>query len=188
MYDDVFEHILWILQMPEPDIGRIYIWTISCILFICVAIGAGCLLVYMTSPRSPSSDFLPILGFVLVCMPWLFWIITILYRITSRAIGFRMVAGNLYGNSSATTKSAGNRSTGGGGGGGGGGDGGTTACNNDIDGEKIPNVGADPRPNSPKKGEAKNDGQGIKRGTRPSSTSSNDVSINSHESEMPLSS
>ncbi|KAE8735807.1 Glucose-inhibited division family A protein isoform 1 [Hibiscus syriacus] len=170
--------------MPEPDLGRIYIWTISGILFVCVAIGAGCLLVYMTSPRSPSSDFLPILGFFLVCMPWLFWIITIVYRIMSRAFGFRMVAGNLYGNSSTTTKSAGNGSTGSSGDGGGG----ATVGNNDIDGAEIRDAGAEPQPNSPKKGEAKNDGQGIKKGNRPSSTGSNDVSINSHESEMPLSS
>ncbi|KAE8694430.1 Glucose-inhibited division family A protein isoform 1 [Hibiscus syriacus] len=126
--------------MPESDIGRTYIWTISCILFICVAIGAGCLLVYMTSPRSPSSDFLPILGFILVCMPWLFWIITIVYRITSRAFGFRMVAGNLYGNSIATTKSTGNGSAGGGG------DDGDDAAtgDNDIDGAEIPDAGVEP--------------------------------------------
>ncbi|KAL4332431.1 hypothetical protein GQ457_07G007020 [Hibiscus cannabinus] len=167
------------MPQPESSIGRTFIWTISCILFISVTIGAGCLLVYITSPESQSSNLLPILGFILVCMPWIFWIATIIYRITSRAFGFRMVAGNLYGNSSSTSKSVDDGSVGGGG---------ITVGDKDIDGAEIIDGSAKSQPNSPKNGEAKNGGQCIKKGSRPSSTSSNDVSITSHESEMPLSS
>ncbi|KAK8686938.1 hypothetical protein V6N13_085772 [Hibiscus sabdariffa] len=100
-----------------------------------VAVGGGCLLVYMTSAEPQSSNLLPILGFVLVCMPCLFWIITIVYRITSRAFGAEIV-----------------------------------------------DDGVRPQPNSPKNG-----GRCIKKGSRHSSSSSNDVSIDSHESEKPLS-
>ncbi|KAL4351307.1 hypothetical protein GQ457_06G042890 [Hibiscus cannabinus] len=153
--------------MSESDLGHTYIWTINCILFICVAVGGGCLLVYMTSAEPQSSNLLPVLGFVLVCMPWLFWIITIVYRITSRAFGFRMVTGNLYGKGEGST----------------GGDGGATVGDNDIDGAEIVDAGAKTQPNSPKNG-----GRGIEKGSRHSSSSSNDVSIDSHESEKPLSS
>ncbi|KAK8710057.1 hypothetical protein V6N13_145400 [Hibiscus sabdariffa] len=128
--------------MSESDLGHTYIWTINCILFICVAVGGGCLLVYMTSAESQSSNLLPVLGFVLVCMPWLFWIITIVYWITSRAFGFRMVTGNLYGigNGDATTKgSTGN-------------DGNATVGANDIDGAEIVDASEKPQPNSPKNG------------------------------------
>lgn len=144
--------------MPDSDPGRTYIWTISCVLFICVTIGGGCLLVYMTSPESESPKSLPIVGFILVCMPWIFWIVTVLYRITSRAFGFRMVTGNLYGDHD--------------GGGGGGSD-----------------VKAKDEPISPANDEAKNGQESYtKKDARPSSTGSNDASITSHESEIPLSS
>ncbi|GMJ03843.1 hypothetical protein like AT4G30770 [Hibiscus trionum] len=152
------------MPQPEASIGRTFLWTISCILFICVTIGAGCLLVYIISPASQSSNLLPILGFILVCMPWIFWIVTIIYRITSRAFGFRMVAGNLYGNSSSSTKNPGDGSAGGGG---------TTVGDKDIDGADILDTSEKLQSNSPKPN---------------SSTSSNDISIISHESEMPLSS
>ncbi|TYH00793.1 hypothetical protein ES288_A09G006500v1 [Gossypium darwinii] len=149
--------------MPDSDPGRTYIWTISGILFLCVTIGGGCLLVYITSPQSQSSQSLPIVGLVLVCMPWIFWILTILYRITSRAFGFRMVTGNLYGDLDSGGGAAGSGS-------------------NDID------VNAKDAPIAPSNDEAKNGQErNTKRDGRPSSTSSNDVSITSHESEIPLS-
>ncbi|XWS44680.1 hypothetical protein CRYUN_Cryun15aG0068500 [Craigia yunnanensis] len=177
------------MSEPDPTAGRTYIWTISCILFICIAAGGGCLLAYMTIPESQSSILLPVLGFTLVCMPWIFWIITVLYRITSRAFGFRMVIGSLYGNGSVVAKGAGD--------GGAGGAGGADADVNDIDGAQILNVNAKAPPTSPQNdgrhvqfGEAKNGDIGqeknIKRASSSSSNNSNDISVKSHESEMPL--
>ena len=170
----------------DPTAGRTYIWTISCILFICIAAGGGCLLAYITVPESQSSILLPALGFTLVCMPWVFWIITAVYKITSRAFGFRMVIGDLYGNGSVAAKSAGDG-------------GGATADAgvNDIDGAQILDVNAKSPPSSPENdgrhaqfGEAKNGDIGeqrnIKRAGSSSSRSSNDISVTSHESEMPL--
>ncbi|KAE8696256.1 Glucose-inhibited division family A protein isoform 1 [Hibiscus syriacus] len=86
--------------MPEPDLaaGQTYIWTITFILFTCVVAGGGCLLSYMLTTHSDNSILIPALGFSLVCMPWIFWIMTVLYRLTSRFFGFRMVIGSLYGN------------------------------------------------------------------------------------------
>ncbi|XWS29922.1 hypothetical protein CRYUN_Cryun24cG0072200 [Craigia yunnanensis] len=124
---------------PDPKAGRTYIWTISCILFICIATGGGCLLAYITIPKSQSSILLPVLGFTFVCMPWIFWIITIVYRITSRAFGFRMVIGTLYGNGSVTSKGAADD---------GGGGGGATVGVNDIGGAQILDVNVKSRPSS----------------------------------------
>ncbi|GMI93150.1 hypothetical protein HRI_002984300 [Hibiscus trionum] len=119
--------------MPEPDptVGHTYIWIITFILFICIAAGGGCLLTYMLTPDSQSSIFLPALGFSLVCMPWKFWTVTVLYRLISRFFGFRMVIGSLYDNGNADAKSFGHD-----------GAGGTTAGVNDIGGAQILDVNA----------------------------------------------
>ncbi|EOX92617.1 hypothetical protein QUC31_003733 [Theobroma cacao] len=181
--------------MPEPDpkAGRAYIWTISCILFICIAAGGGCLLAYMTIPDSQSSVLLPALGFTLVCLPWIFWITTVIYRITSRAFGFRMVIGSLYVNGSVHR-----------GGGDRGGGGGAAATVNDINDAQILDVSAKSPQSSPendgrhvqfgeamvlgneKTGDNTRQEGNMKRPGSSSSSSSNDISVTSHESEMPL--
>ncbi|XVF17016.1 hypothetical protein REPUB_Repub10bG0080500 [Reevesia pubescens] len=176
-------------EMPEPDptAGRTFIWTISCILFICIAAGGGCLLAYMIVPESQSSILLPALGFTLVCLPWIFWIITVVYRITSRAFGFRMVIGSLYSNDSVAPKCEGDV---------GAGSGAADGVNN-IDDAKILDVNTKFPTSSPEKdgrqaqfGEAKDGDIGqernIKRIGSSSSSSSNDISVTSHESERPL--
>lgn len=90
-----------------------------------------------------------------------------------------MVVGDLYGgHGSAATKGAGS-------GGGGGAD---SGANNNIDGAQILDVNAKSPPSSPQN-DAKNGdqaGRKIKRDGSSSSSSSNDVSVRSHESEMPL--
>ncbi|KAE8694946.1 Glucose-inhibited division family A protein isoform 1 [Hibiscus syriacus] len=77
--------------MPESD---------PFILFICIVVGGGCLLTYMLTSHSDNLILLPALGFSLVCMPWIFWIVTVLYRLMSKFFGFRMVIGSLYGDDS----------------------------------------------------------------------------------------
>ncbi|XVE86490.1 hypothetical protein DITRI_Ditri18aG0038000 [Diplodiscus trichospermus] len=171
--------------MPEPDpkAGRTYVWTISCILFICISAGGGCLFAYLILPESQSFILLVVLGFILVCLPWMFWTITVVYRITSRAFGFRMVIGSLYGNGSAIAKSVG---------------GDAAVGVNDIDGAQILDVNTKSAPTSPEDDErhaqfdeAKNGDicqeRNIKqKANGSSSSSSNDISITSHESELPL--
>ncbi|XWS41288.1 hypothetical protein CRYUN_Cryun17cG0068200 [Craigia yunnanensis] len=172
------------MSEPDPKAGHRYIWIISCILFICIAVGGGCLLAYMTMPESQSWNLLAILGFTLVCMPWIFWIITVVYRITSRALGFRMVIGSLYGHGIVAVKAVGSG-------------GGAIAGVNDIDGAQILDVNAKSPPSSPRNdgrhaqfGEAKNGDIGQERNIKKfgsfSSSSSNDIYVTSHESVMPL--
>ncbi|RYR66216.1 uncharacterized protein LOC107480170 [Arachis duranensis] len=68
----------------DPDSGRAFIWLITCILFISILAGGGCLLAYIVLPESQTSPLIPILGVTLVCLPWAFWFLTCLYRIFSR--------------------------------------------------------------------------------------------------------
>ncbi|XVF58820.1 hypothetical protein PTKIN_Ptkin07bG0096900 [Pterospermum kingtungense] len=165
--------------MPEPDprTGRACICIISSILFLCIVAGGGCFLAYMTLPDSQTTILLPVLGFTLVCMPWIFWIVTVVYRIMSRAFGFRMVIGGLYGNNSIASKGTAD----------GGGDG--VAGVNNIDGAQILDVNVK-SPSSSLKNDAKNGDIGqekkIKRDGSSSSSSLNDMSVRSHESELPL--
>ncbi|XVF58825.1 hypothetical protein PTKIN_Ptkin07bG0097300 [Pterospermum kingtungense] len=128
--------------MPEPDpkTGRACICIISSILFICIAAGGGCLLAYITLPESQSTVLLPVIGFTLVCMPWIFWIVTVIYRITSRAFGFRMVVGGLYGSGSVAPKGANDSSSGAA----------AAAGVNNIDGAQILDVSVKSPPSSPK--------------------------------------
>ncbi|GMI98092.1 hypothetical protein HRI_003478500 [Hibiscus trionum] len=89
------------MNEPDQDASRAYIWTIACVLFVFLVAGGGCLLAYIIVPNYQSSNLLPVLGLIFVCMPWIFWIATILYRLLSRTFGFRMVLGGLYVDNSA---------------------------------------------------------------------------------------
>lgn len=70
------------------------IWMVACVLFISVVVGGGCLAWYVLHPESETAPWVPVVGVTLVCLPWLFWILTFLYRLVSRAFGFRMVLPN----------------------------------------------------------------------------------------------
>ncbi|CAN6567560.1 unnamed protein product [Malus baccata var. baccata] len=76
-----------------PGAGGSFICLISCVLFISIVAGGGCLLMYMILPE-PQTTWLPITGVALVCLPWLFWLLTFLYRLISRGSGFRGGIGN----------------------------------------------------------------------------------------------
>ncbi|XP_028770980.1 uncharacterized protein LOC114739078 [Neltuma alba] len=78
--------------MPAPDFGngRAYIWITTCILFICIVAGGACLLAYVLLPEDQVASWLPVAGVILVCLPWAFWLLTFIYRIVSRAFGFRV--------------------------------------------------------------------------------------------------
>ena len=74
---------------PDPSSGRIFIWITACFLFTCVLAGGGCLVEYMILPASEVPPWIPLLGFTLVSLPWVFWLLTFLYRILSRCCGCR---------------------------------------------------------------------------------------------------
>ena len=60
---------------------------------MCIIAGGGCLLAYLLLPQEQVSSWLPVVGVILVCLPWTFWLLTFIYRIVSRAFGFRVSFG-----------------------------------------------------------------------------------------------
>lgn len=81
------------MPVRDPHSGYAFVWLVSFTLFLCLAAGGGCLVMYMVLPESESSSWLAIAGVTLVCLPWLFWFVTCMYRVVSRVFGFRMVVG-----------------------------------------------------------------------------------------------
>ncbi|KAL8159179.1 hypothetical protein V2J09_000716 [Rumex salicifolius] len=79
------------VPVVEPKAGSCYVWVITAVLFICLSAGGTLLVIYMISPDSSSVASYPAIGISLVCLPWLFWFITFLYRLLSRKLGFHMV-------------------------------------------------------------------------------------------------
>ncbi|CAL9179329.1 unnamed protein product [Musa hybrid cultivar] len=69
--------------MMPPDDGRARnacIWFISCLFFLILLVGGSLLVLYIVLPESQDTVWFPIAGFVLVGIPWLFWITTCIYR------------------------------------------------------------------------------------------------------------
>ncbi|KAJ9177843.1 hypothetical protein P3X46_013009 [Hevea brasiliensis] len=174
------------MPVAEPTSGRLFIWLISCFLFTCVTVGGIFLLLYIVLPQNQAKPWLPIVGVTLVCLPWIFWCFTCLYRIISRALGIRVVIRC----------------------GGGGGDGGSSARTRSNVSNTSRNV-ASHEPanlNSPLEPAEEEDGRGVQFGgaavlgegdddhekknanlrSLSTSISSNDLSVASRESEMPL--
>ncbi|KAK7399359.1 hypothetical protein VNO78_10541 [Psophocarpus tetragonolobus] len=82
------------MPVSDPSSGRIFIWIISGLLFISIVAGGACLVAYLLLPESEtSSSWIPEIGVALVCLPWLFWLFTFLYRIFSRILGYRVSVG-----------------------------------------------------------------------------------------------
>lgn len=81
------------MAAPDPSAGSTFIWLVSAVLFLSVAAGGACLVLYITQPDSLYASWLPFVGVALVCLPWLFWILTCFYRVISRACGFRAATG-----------------------------------------------------------------------------------------------
>ncbi|XP_008781675.1 uncharacterized protein LOC103701418 [Phoenix dactylifera] len=62
----------------RPDRKRF--WLVSCLLFIVLLIGGTFLVLYITHPANEIPFWFPIAGMILVAIPWLFWIMTCVYR------------------------------------------------------------------------------------------------------------
>ncbi|XP_010269116.1 PREDICTED: uncharacterized protein LOC104605878 [Nelumbo nucifera] len=96
------------MSVPDPRIGNICIWLISCFFLATITAGGVFLLLYIFFPETESTAWFPVAGMVLVSVPWLFWFLTLVYRCISRD-SIRGVA--------AVGPAAARCSTGGGGGG-----------------------------------------------------------------------
>ncbi|WJZ86523.1 hypothetical protein VitviT2T_005970 [Vitis vinifera] len=183
------------MPLPDPRAGSLFIWVISCFLLLAILAGGSFLVLYMSLPQTQSTSWLPVAGVLLVCLPWLFWLLTILYRLISRTCGFRM--GGSYGGNGV--RGGGGSVTGASGGGG------VGSVKNAAADEASEAVAASSPVNSPERSGARRvhfgaavvvgeqDGQGElekknenQMRSLSSSNSSNDISINSHESEIPL--
>ncbi|XP_062114473.1 uncharacterized protein LOC133825562 [Humulus lupulus] len=83
------------MPVRDPRAGRAFVWVISWFLFLTIAAGGGCLIMYMILPETNTTSWLPVVGITLVCLPWFFWLSTFLYRVLSRVFGFRIgIGGN----------------------------------------------------------------------------------------------
>ncbi|XP_048139220.1 uncharacterized protein LOC115725980 [Rhodamnia argentea] len=81
------------MPIGDPRAGRAFIWLVASFILLCLAIGGGFLIRYMSLPESTSSSWLLYAGMILVGFPWLFWLLTCGYRCISRICGFRFVCG-----------------------------------------------------------------------------------------------
>lgn len=82
------------MPVADPGSGRFFIWVVSCILFTSVAVGGSFLITYLILPPKPTHAWLAVAGVTLICLPWVFWVLMCCYRIISRACGFRVAIGS----------------------------------------------------------------------------------------------
>lgn len=179
------------MPIADPISGRIFIWLIATFLFLSIAVGGSFLILYIVLPQNKSRPWLPVAGVILVCLPWLFWFLTCFYRLISRALGFRVVlgGGNNGGGGGGAARSRSN---------------GFTPAGNTTS-EEVSDL--ESPLGSPSGGEGKkvqfggtivlgeendhngsHEKKGANKRSLSASNSSNDMSIASHESEMPLTS
>lgn len=110
------------MPVHDQNAGRAFVWLITSFLCFSLVAGGICLSLYLIYPPSQNTNWLPLVGVILVAIPWIFWFLTCMYRLCSRVCGRNVGIGG-----------------GGGGGGGGSGNdgnfsnaGGSVADNNNI--------------------------------------------------------
>ncbi|KAG5245085.1 hypothetical protein OIU76_002738 [Salix suchowensis] len=168
------------MPVEDPTSGRLLIWFISFFMFITVAAGGSLLLMYLILPTDPSRAWLPVAGIALVCMPWIFWLLTCIYRIFSRLFGFRVAIGSGGGGAGGGRARAnvfnetGNAATNIG-----------QSGNVEAQGDEAQDEFDGPTITVEKNDSGGNGNTGIKRSSS-SGNSINNMSFRSHESELPL--
>lgn len=185
--------------MPAPDqrVGSTFIWLITFLLFISIAVGGGCLILYIIQPDASYSSWLPFAGAALVGLPWLFWVFTCCYRCMSRRFGFR--SGSAAGGGVGVSGSAreGGSITGGGGGGGGGSNVVNAAGNVANEAGSVDPIVRSPESDARRRAQFEailalddddDHGSEERKPKKRNSSSSHELSVASHESEMPLAS
>ncbi|XP_077224224.1 uncharacterized protein LOC143857673 [Tasmannia lanceolata] len=66
--------------MPPPLEGNTCVWIISCLFFLVIIAGGGFFAMYITLPESSETSWFPLAGMALVGIPWVFWLMTFVYR------------------------------------------------------------------------------------------------------------
>ncbi|KAG6725760.1 hypothetical protein I3843_02G037200 [Carya illinoinensis] len=64
----------------EERKGDARIYVISFMFFACIVTGGSLLFLYIFVPQTDSASWYPIVGMILVGIPWAFWLFTYLYR------------------------------------------------------------------------------------------------------------
>ena len=180
------------MPLPDPRAGSLFICVTTFVLLLAIVGGGICLILYISLPQTEAPSWLPVSGVFLVCLPWLFWLVTILYRLISRTCGFRI--GGYVGNGA---RGGGGSVAGTSNGGGGGGAASVQNAATDRASEAAATTSPATSPGGSRRvhfGAAvvvgEQDGQDSvqkKENQMSSSNSSNDISINSsNESEIPL--
>ncbi|KAB2058510.1 hypothetical protein ES319_A11G240000v1 [Gossypium barbadense] len=67
-------------SMQETKQGDARIYIVSTIFFLSICTGGAFLCLYMLQPKAESASWYPVVGIVLIGIPWIFWITTYLYR------------------------------------------------------------------------------------------------------------
>ncbi|KAJ6682716.1 MEMBRANE LIPOPROTEIN-RELATED [Salix koriyanagi] len=143
-------------------------------------LGAAYCSCILSSPTDPSRAWLPVAGIALVCMPWIFWLLTCIYRIFSRLFGFRVAIGSGGGGAGGGRARAnvfnetGNAATNIG-----------QSGNVEAQGDEAQDEFDGPTITVEKNDSGGNGNTGIKRSSS-SGNSINNMSFRSHESELPL--
>ncbi|KAF8018671.1 hypothetical protein BT93_H3539 [Corymbia citriodora subsp. variegata] len=79
------------MAIGDPRAGRAFIWLVASFILLCLAVGSGFLIRYLTLLESTSSSWLHYTGMILVCFPWFFWLLTCSYRCISPICDFQFV-------------------------------------------------------------------------------------------------
>ncbi|OVA18410.1 hypothetical protein BVC80_1833g74 [Macleaya cordata] len=66
--------------------GDVRIYLISCMLFFCIVAGGAFLALYIHLPESETAAWYPAAGMILVGIPWIFWLLTLIYTCLKKII------------------------------------------------------------------------------------------------------
>lgn len=72
--------------MEDKRSGDGRIWAVTCVFLLCIVGGGALLAVYIMPPAEGVDAYrYAVAGMVLVAIPWLFWLLTFLYRCSCKA-------------------------------------------------------------------------------------------------------
>ncbi|XP_073007516.1 uncharacterized protein [Typha latifolia] len=70
----------------EGKAGNIYVWLISVLFFLVLLAGGVFLALYIFLPVDVVPPWFAFVGMILVALPWMFWILTCIYRCGARRL------------------------------------------------------------------------------------------------------
>ncbi|XP_068665815.1 uncharacterized protein [Aristolochia californica] len=86
--------------------GDVRIWIVTVAFLGCILTGGAFLVIYISLPETPEIAWYPVLGMVFVGIPWLFWLVTFLYRVVLKRRLVRESGAPWYPNAAAASATA----------------------------------------------------------------------------------